>query len=76
MFAAVSGVLVGKPMDDLHHAAYKQALLEVIPDTELPIVCNLQVGHAQPRGILPLGVHATVDADAQRITFAYGESGR
>lgn len=71
VFAAVSGVLVGKPMDDTHHAAYKQALLDIIPDMELPIVCNLSVGHAQPRCILPFGVHATVDADTQRITFAF-----
>ena len=70
VFEAVSGVLVGKPMDDAHHAAYKEALLEVIPDRALPIVCNLSVGHAQPRCILPLGVHAAVDADAQRIVFA------
>lgn len=71
VFAAVSGVLVGKPMDDAHHEAYRQALLNAIPDEELPIVCNLSIGHAQPRCILPFGVHATVDADAQRITFAY-----
>ena len=70
VFEAVSGVLVGKPMDDAHYAAYKEALLEVIPDRALPIVCNLSVGHAQPRCILPLGVHAAVDADAQRIVFA------
>ena len=70
VFEAVSGVLVGKPMDDAHHAAYKEALLEVIPDRALPIVCNLSVGHAQPRCILPLGVHAAGDADAQRIVFA------
>lgn len=59
------------PMDDTHHAAYKEALLEVIPDRELPIVCNLQVGHAPTRCILPFGVRAAMDADAQRITFAY-----
>lgn len=64
-------MLVGKPMDDTHHAAYKQALLDIIPDMELPIVCNLSVGHAQPRCILPFGVHATVDADTQCITFAF-----
>ena len=39
-----SGVLIGEPMDDTHHAAYKQALLDIIPDMELPIVCNLSVG--------------------------------
>ena len=69
VFAAVSGVLVGKPMDDRHHAAYKQALLDVIPDATLPIVCNLNVGHAQPRCILPFGVRATVDAAAQTVCF-------
>ena len=70
VFRAVSGVLVGKPMDRKYEDAYKQILVEVIDDPALPIVCNINIGHAAPRCILPFGIMAHVDATAQKITFA------
>ena len=70
VFGVISGVLVGKPMDGLYEEEYWQILREVADDPALPIVGNLNVGHATPRCIIPFGVEASVDADAQRITFA------
>ena len=70
VFGAVSGVLVGKPMDETYHEEYKQALREIIADPSLPVLCNLSVGHALPRCIVPFGVNAEVDAEKQRIVFA------
>ncbi len=70
VFGAVSGVLVGKPMDEACEREYKALLTEVVDRPELPIVCNLNIGHAAPRCILPFGVEAAVDADAQVIRFA------
>ena len=70
VFRAVSGVLIGKPMDRQYEDEYKQILVEVINDPKLSIVCNLNIGHAAPRCILPFGVRACVDVDAQKITFA------
>lgn len=32
--------------------------------------CNINIGHAQPRCIIPFGVEATVDVDNQMIRFA------
>ena len=69
IFRAVSGVLVGKPMDECYEAEYLRALVETIGDPSLPVVCNLNIGHAAPRCILPFGVRADVDAERQRITF-------
>ena len=37
---------------------------------ELPIVFNLNIGHAMPRCIMPFGVPAEVDAEQQVICFA------
>ena len=68
---AVSGVLAGKPMDETYAEEYRQLLVEVAARPQLPIVFNLNIGHAMPRCILPFGVDATVDADRQRIRFAY-----
>jgi muramoyltetrapeptide carboxypeptidase LdcA involved in peptidoglycan recycling len=45
-------------------------LTSVIDRPELPIVFNLNIGHAMPRCILPFGVDAAVDAEKQTIQFA------
>lgn len=71
VFGAVSGILAGKPMDETHDGAYRQALVETVNDPRLPIVWNLNVGHATPRCIIPFGVEALVDARAQVIRFAH-----
>ena len=70
VFDAVSGVLVGKPMDESYMEEYRRLLPEVIDRPELPIVFNLNVGHAKPRCIIPFGVEAVVDAESQIIRFA------
>ena len=67
---AVSGILLGKPMDGCFEAEYKEAVFRVVDDPKLPIVANLSVGHATPRCILPFGVPARVDAEKQEITFS------
>lgn len=69
IFDAVSGVLVGKPMDETYAAEYKELLVRVVDRPELPIVCNINVGHAMPRCIIPFGVQAVVDVQKQRICF-------
>ena len=69
VFEAVSGVLVGKPMDETYTEEYKRLLIEVIDRPELPILFNINIGHALPRCILPFGVHAVVDVEKQSIRF-------
>ncbi|MBO4848304.1 MAG: LD-carboxypeptidase [Clostridia bacterium] len=70
VYGAVSGVLVGKPMDGAYAVEYREALKEVVADPALPIVCNINVGHAQPRCIIPFGVPAEVDAVEGVIRFS------
>ena len=69
VFDAVSGVLVGKPMDETYAGEYRRLLPQVVDRPELPIVFNLNVGHAKPRCIVPFGVEAVVDAEKQIIRF-------
>lgn len=68
IFTVLNGILVGKPMDETYYEEYKQILLDVI-DTDIPILYNLNVGHATPRAIVPFGVKAQVDANEQVIRF-------
>ena len=70
VFEAVSGVLVGKPMNETYAREYRQLLIQVIGRPDLPIIFNLNVGHAMPRCIIPFGVEAVVDAQKQCIRFA------
>lgn len=72
IFAVANGVLAGKPMNEVHYEEYKRLLISEINKPDLPIVYNLNVGHATPRCIVPLNVEATVDAARQVIRFAWG----
>ena len=69
VFDVVSGVLVGKPMDETYVEEYKRHLIDVIGDPRLPVVCNINIGHAEPRCIIPFGVEAVVDVEKQVIRF-------
>lgn len=69
IFEVVSGVLVGKPMDEAYSDEYQKLLVSVIDRPELPILYNINIGHATPRCIIPFGVHARVDAVKQVICF-------
>ena len=70
VFEAVSGVLAGKPMDNAYSQEYRQLLTGVIERPDLPVVFNLNIGHATPRCIIPFGVDAVVDVNRQVIRFA------
>ena len=69
VFDVVSGVLIGKPMDETYFDEYQKLLVSVIDKPELPILCNINIGHGTPRCIIPFGVEARVDAENQQITF-------
>jgi muramoyltetrapeptide carboxypeptidase LdcA involved in peptidoglycan recycling len=71
VFGAVSGVLAGKPMDGAFEDEYKELLVEVIDDPQLPVLCNINIGHALPHCIMPFGVDAEVDAERHVIKFSY-----
>lgn len=71
IFGVLSGVLIGKPMDETYENEYKNILTEVISDPSLPIVANINIGHAQPRCIIPFGVKAMVNVTEQAIQFEY-----
>ena len=69
LFDVISGVLVGKPIDETYSTEYCDLLVKVINKPELPILYNINIGHATPRCIIPFGVNAHVDAEQQVISF-------
>ena len=52
IFAVINGLLVGKPMDETFYDDYKEALLDII-DSNIPILYNLNVGHATQEQLSP-----------------------
>ena len=71
VFDVINGILVGKPADERYAEEYKQILIEETSRPELPILANINIGHATPRCIIPFGVEAEADAVRQRISFQY-----
>lgn len=69
VFDAVNGILVGKPQDERYYEEYKEVYAEIIENKELPILYNINFGHAMPRCALPYGVEAEVDMEKKRITL-------
>lgn len=69
IFDVISGMLIGKPMDEAYYEEYKKVLVKTVQNVQLPIVYNVNVGHALPRCIIPFGVQATVDVNQQKIQF-------
>ncbi len=69
IFKVVSAVLCGKPMDERYAKEYKRIIVELVDNPSLPIVANVNVGHATPRCIVPFGVEASVDIENQVIRF-------
>ncbi len=65
----INGIIVGKPADEAYYEEYKKILTSVINNRDLPIVYNVNIGHALPRCIIPLGVNATVNTVKQIIVF-------
>jgi muramoyltetrapeptide carboxypeptidase LdcA involved in peptidoglycan recycling len=67
VFAGTSAVLVGKPQDEQFYEDYKAIWLEVTEAYKLPIMYNLNFGHAAPRCILPYGGKVKVDFDQIKV---------
>lgn len=61
VFDVICGILVGKPQDEIYYEEYKEVYKKVIDNTELPIVYNVNFGHATPRCALPIGGKVRVD---------------
>ena len=73
IFDEICGILVGKPARRSKYEPYKEVYRKVVgfeagrPD--LPILCNVNFGHAEPIGILPIGARCRLDADQKTLTL-------
>lgn len=67
IFDVISGIIFGKPQDEVFYEEYKKILVESVDNKNLPIAYNINFGHATPRCILPLGIKVRVNIEKQEI---------
>ena len=69
----INGIIVGKPQGEVYYDEYKSVIKEVVAEeerlTELPIIYNVNFGHAKPVTIIPYGIMAELDCGSKTITF-------
>jgi muramoyltetrapeptide carboxypeptidase LdcA involved in peptidoglycan recycling len=69
----ISGMVVGTPfeveMNQPGPETFRELVLEVVGDREIPILGDVDVGHAGPNLPMPLGVPAQIGADAQTLSL-------
>lgn len=72
IFDVVKGIIVGKPQEEKYYEEYKEIYKKVLHEfecDELPVLYNVNFGHALPIGILPIGTNVKVDYDNKKIIF-------
>ena len=69
LFDNISGLLIGKPMDEAYYSEYKEILISELNEFNFPILFNLNFGHSFPRMTLPYGAVAEINADKKTLTL-------
>lgn len=69
----ISGIVVGKPKDEMYYDEYKEVYKRMISEEanrpDLPILYNFNIGHAAPICILPNGIKVKIDLEKKKMIF-------
>lgn len=68
----INGIIVGKPQDEVYYEEYKKVYKKIVKEfncEHLGIIYNVNIGHAAPMGLLPLGIEYQIDLDNKKICF-------
>jgi muramoyltetrapeptide carboxypeptidase LdcA involved in peptidoglycan recycling len=72
----LSGILFGRPGGQIpleKHEEYDEALLGVVAEEtgmdDLPIIAGMDFGHTDPMFVLPYGIQAEIDCNAQQFSI-------
>ncbi|ARU90984.1 Microcin C7 resistance MccF family protein [Spiroplasma clarkii] len=63
LLANAQALIMGKPQDESYFTQYQEILVALTKDLQIPVLYNINFGHAHPKTILPYGVTAQVDFD-------------
>ena len=70
IFDVIKGIVVGKPQDEKYYEEYKDVYKKVLKEfnkENLPVLYNVNIGHAYPIGVLPLGTNVQIDFDNKKF---------
>ena len=72
----IAGMLIG-PVETVQimegvPQTLREVVLDVLGDRDIPVIANVNLGHAGPNLPLPLGVRAAMDADALTVELLEG----
>jgi muramoyltetrapeptide carboxypeptidase LdcA involved in peptidoglycan recycling len=69
----LKGLIIGKPKNEKYYEEYKEVYKKVISEEakcpNLPILYNVNIGHASPICIMPYGINVELDLDNKKITI-------
>ena len=72
----LSGILFGRPGGQLQPGQFdeydeviSQVILEEQDLVDLPVITHMDFGHTDPMFVLPYGIQAEIDCDAQKLTI-------
>ncbi len=76
VFDRIAGVLIG-PTETIQTAPYapqslREVVVDVMGDRDIPVMGNVDFGHAGPNLPLPLGIRVAMDADALTLELLEG----
>ena len=71
IFDRIAGMIIG-PTETIEIADHgprsvREIVLDVIGDRDIPVLGNVDIGHAGPNIPLPLGIRAALDADVRTV---------
>ena len=72
IFEVIKGIIVGKPNGEIYYEEYKTAIRTVLKEykkEDLPVLYNINIGHAFPIGVMPLGIDIRVNYDTKSLVF-------
>lgn len=73
ILSVISAIVIGKPCQESFYNEYKEAIVQVVNKEEnlkdIPIIYNVNFGHACPIGVIPYGIQAEIDCDKKKITL-------
>lgn len=71
VFNESAGILFGRMQNDNDIDVANTILLDELKDLHIPILTNVNFGHAYPRCFIPYGAQVVVDAGKNRIAIKY-----
>ena len=69
VFKTINGVLIGKPQDEAYYDEYKKVCKDIIGKYNIPVLFNMNFGHAKPIGIIPYGIEAEINCKEKTVTL-------